>query len=189
MPVQALTPEDVEAVKLAMLDGVARRVGVKGKPMSARSVNLTVGTLRQALGQAVRRQKVTRNVADLVDLVAGDTRPGAAWAPGEADTFKAVASRDRLHAAWLLSCCGLRRGEVLGLEWDRDIDLDERTVTIAVSRTSIAGQARGLDTHPGAGNLVRGIDGLSAFLANRLTCYRIWITALTGTDGNNRSWC
>ncbi|MGI8578628.1 MAG: tyrosine-type recombinase/integrase [Nocardioidaceae bacterium] len=139
-PLQALTAEDVETVKAAMLDGTARRVGVKGKPLSARAVNLTLGTLRQALDQAVKRGKVTRNVAALVDHAAGEARPGAAWTPAQAAAFKEAASADRLHAAWLLTCCGLRRGEVLGLEWQRDLDLDDGTVTIAISRTVVAGQ-------------------------------------------------
>ena len=139
-PLQAVAPEDVEAVKAAMLDGTARQIGTKGKPLSARSVNLMLGTLRQALDQAVKRGKVIRNAAALVDHAAGEARPGAAWSPVEVADFKTAASRDRLHAAWLLTCCGLRRGEVLGLEWERDLDLAESTVTVTVSRTTVGGQ-------------------------------------------------
>lgn len=139
-PLQSLTAEDVEQVKALMLDGAARRIGRKGEPLSARSVNLMLGTLQQALDQAVRRGKVPRNVAALVDRAAGGPKPGAAWTLEEAALFKERASRDRLHVAWLLTCFGLRRGEVLGLEWDRDIDLSDATVTIRVSRTVVAGQ-------------------------------------------------
>ncbi|MBA2509538.1 MAG: site-specific integrase, partial [Nocardioidaceae bacterium] len=139
-PLQALKAEDVETVKAAMLNGTARRIGTEGKSLSARTVNLMLGTLRQALDQAVRRGKVIRNVAALVDHAAGEARPGAAWSPAEAAAFKAVAGWDRLHAAWLFTCCGLRRGEVLGLEWDRDVDLDGATVTVTVSRTSVGGE-------------------------------------------------
>ena len=56
-PLQALKAEDVETVKAAMLNGTARRIGTEGKPLSARTVNLMLGTLRQALDQAVRRGK------------------------------------------------------------------------------------------------------------------------------------
>ncbi len=139
-PLQSLTAEDVELVKAAMLDGTARRVGTKGKPLSARSVNLMLGTLQQALDQAVKRGKTPRNVAALVDRAAGAAKPGAAWTQIEVAAFKERASRDRLYVAWLLTCCGLRRGEVLGLEWERDLDLGEGTVTVRVSRTTVAGQ-------------------------------------------------
>jgi len=134
-PLQSLTADDIDAVKAAMLDGNARRIGVKGKPMSARSVNYTLGTLQAALEQAVRRGKVARNVAATVDRVASDARPGAAWTVEESAAFKVVAARDRLHAAWLLTCYGLRRGEVLGLQWDRDVNLSDGTVTVQTSRT------------------------------------------------------
>lgn len=139
-PLQALSAEDVEHVKALMLDGSARRVGRKGEPLSAPSVNLMLGTLRQALDQAVKRGKVPRNVAALVDRAAGGAKPGAAWTLAEAASFKDRARQDRLHVAWLLTCFGLRRGEVLGLEWDRDIDFAEGTVAIRVSRTAVAGQ-------------------------------------------------
>lgn len=139
-PLQGLTADDIDAVKAAMLDGSARSIGVKGKPLSARSVNYTLGTLQQALEQAVKRGKVARNVAATVDRVAGAAQPGAAWTVDESSAFKSVANRDRLHAAWLLTCYGLRRGEVLGLRWDRDIDLSEGILTIRASRTTVAGQ-------------------------------------------------
>jgi integrase len=150
---QDLTPEDVEAVKAGMLDGSARRVGTPGKPLSARSVNYMIGRLREALDQAVRRGKVARNVAALVDRVEGDARPSAAWTPEQVQRFKGVAAKDRrLYAAWLLTMYGLRRGEVLGLRWGRGdgdsprhswVDLDERTLTISgpeATRTIVAGR-------------------------------------------------
>jgi integrase len=141
VPLQELTADNVEAVKAAMLDGSARRIGVKGKPMSARSVNFMLGTLQQALDQAVKRRKVATNAAAMVERVASDTKPGAAWTVAESNAFKAVAARDRLHAAWLLTCYGLRRGEVLGLRWARDVNLTEGIVTIRVSRTLVRGGA------------------------------------------------
>lgn len=155
-PLQELAADDIDSVKAAMIDGSARRIGVKGKPLSARSVNFMLGTLQQALDQAVKRRKVLVNVAALVDRVTGSPRPGAAWTVLESSTFKASASQDRLHAAWLLTCYGLRRVEVLGLRWGRDVDLAGGTVTVRTSRTAVAGKvvegppktARGTRTLP-----------------------------------------
>lgn len=141
VPLQSLTADHVERVKAAMLDGSARRIGTPGKPMSARSVNYTLTTLRAALRQGVIRGKVLHNVAEAVSSVASDgDGAGAAWTVAEASSFKRTAAEDRLHAAWLLTCYGLRRGEVLGLQWDRDIDLDAATVTVRTSRTVVAGE-------------------------------------------------
>lgn len=141
VPLQTLTAEHVERVKAAMLDGSARRIGTPGKPMSARSVNYMLMTLRAALRQAVIRGKVVRNVAEAVSSVASSSEnTGAAWTVAQVAVFKATAAQDRLHAAWLLTAYGLRRGEVLGLRWDRDIDLVNATVTVRTSRTSVAGE-------------------------------------------------
>ena len=52
-----------------------------------------------------------------------------------------MAATDRLHAAWLLSLHGLRRGEVLGLTWNA-VDLDHRTIAITQARISVAGVAQ-----------------------------------------------
>lgn len=56
----------------------------------------------------------------------------------EAQRFAAVAATDRLHAAWLLSLHGLRRGEVLGLHWSA-IDWEGRTIAITQARVSVSG--------------------------------------------------
>ena len=150
MPLQQVTRTDVERVVGAMLDGSARRVGRKGAPLSPRSVNLTVTVLRAALETAVRDGQLTRNPAQHVEHVESDDAPrvGAAWTAEQAETFKAAARDDRLHAAWLLSLYGLRRGEVLGLRWKRDdrwswVDLDAGELHIGgpeATRTVVAGQ-------------------------------------------------
>jgi integrase len=149
MPLQQVTRGDVERVVDAMLDGSARRVGRKGQPLTARSVNLTITVLRAALETAVRDGQLTRNPAQYVEHVDSDgSRAGAAWTAGQVETFKATAREDRLHAAWLLSLYGLRRGEVLGLRWERDdrwswVDLADGVLRIGgpeATRTVVAGQ-------------------------------------------------
>lgn len=141
LPLQDVTAEHVERVKAAMLDGSARRVGTKGKPLSPRSVNLALLVLTMALDQAVKRGRVVRNVASLVDRVAGSTSTvGQTWTPQQVATFKALAAEDRLHAAWLLSLCGLRRGEVLGLRWAQDVDLEAGVLHVRQARVLVAGR-------------------------------------------------
>ena len=50
--------------------------------------------------------------------------------------FLDVAARDRLFGAWLLSPAGLRRSEVVGLEWDA-VDLDAGTLEIRQGRVAL----------------------------------------------------
>jgi integrase len=142
MAVQKLDSTHVEKVKGAMLSGDARKVGKPGTAMSARSINLMLVVTRAMLDHAMKRGLVPRNVAMLVESVASDARPGAAWTPAQLARFLDVASRDRFAAAWRLTTYGLRRGEVLGLEWSR-VDLDAREIFIGgptATRTVVAGE-------------------------------------------------
>lgn len=149
MPLQQLTRADVERVVASMLDGSVRKVGRKGQPLSPRSVNLTITVLRTALETAVRDGQLPRNPAQYVEHVEStEHRAGAAWTAAQVDQFKATVWDDRLHAAWLLSLYGLRRGEVLGLRWQRGerwsyVDLAAGVLRIGgpeATRTVVAGR-------------------------------------------------
>src|SRR5205807_1100378 len=114
---QELNERHLEALIGDMRSGAARRRGAKGKPLSARSINAMLTALSTALGVAVKRQLVVRNIVETVER---DRRPPARrkpWEVADAVRFLRFAQADRLYAAWLLSLLGLRRGEVLGLRW------------------------------------------------------------------------
>lgn len=63
VPLDRLQKKDVEAVRDKMLAGELRRVGTKGKPLSARTVWLALGTLTKALEDARKDEKIARNVS------------------------------------------------------------------------------------------------------------------------------
>jgi integrase len=72
-----------------------------------------------ALRAALRRRLVTVNVGECVER--GRVRPGpdperVGWQAEQVRAFRAHVRGHRLYAAFLLSCCGLRRGEALGLQ-------------------------------------------------------------------------
>jgi integrase len=170
LPVQKLDAPHVEKVKAAMLSGEARKVGRPGQAMSARAVNLRLVATRAMLDYAMKRGLVARNVGAIVESMASDAKPGAAWTPAQLAAFLDVASHDRYAVAWKLTTYGLRRGEVLGLTWSR-VDLDKGEIFIGgpeATRTVVAGEVvvgpvktrRGERTIPIDGALVAELKAL-----------------------------
>lgn len=150
LPLQKLNEGHLDLLIEDMRSGAARKIGTKGKPLSARSVNVMLTVLGMALSVAVARQLVVRNV---VDTITRDRRPAAkrrTMEVAEALSVLRQARQDRLYAGWLLTMLGLRRGEVCGLRWS-DIDFTARiggalgdapygTLTVRDNRLMVAGE-------------------------------------------------
>ena len=134
--VQKLTAADLQAYYRQKLQPGARRDGKKGA-LSRRTVKALHSILHGMLKVALRREIVTRNVAELVD-VPGDRRTEAKfWDDEQATRFLTAIEGHRLAALWALAVLtGLRQGELLALRW-REVDLDARTLRVsrAVKRT------------------------------------------------------
>jgi integrase len=98
--------------------------------LSPGSVRRLHALLRRSLGVAVRWQLIPWNPVTAVDppsLTPVEVHPFDAR---ETRLFLAAASGDRFLARWLIAVLlGLRQGEVLGLAW-RDVDLDQRVLTV-----------------------------------------------------------
>ncbi len=133
--VAKLGPADVQRL-------YADRLAAGLSPTSVRHVH---GVLHRALDQAVRWGLLARNVTDTVDPPRRSTPEAKAWDARQVAAFLAVAGGDDLNALWRLALlAGLRRGELLGLDWT-DLDLDRGT--LAVRRTL----SRGADSRLIAG--------------------------------------
>lgn len=121
-------------------------VQVEGRrsPKTARNVH---GTLRRALGQAVRAGVLTKNVAsrEFVDAPKVPVDEPRALSEAEVDRLVAAAAKDRLGALFVLAVdTGLRQGELLGLAWQ---DIDGATLHVRRELIYTKGQTRGEGTY------------------------------------------
>ncbi|MGC0419586.1 site-specific integrase [Embleya sp. AB8] len=94
-----------------------------GQALSGRSIRDIRDVLRSALGNAIREEELTKNVASMVRVSSAkrSKRKAEPWTSTEAKAFleSARADDDPLYAAYvLILVLGLRKGEVLGLTWD-----------------------------------------------------------------------
>lgn len=91
-------------------------------------------TIRTALGEAVRRGRITRNPAELAKpprLVETEIEP---YTVDEVQRLLEAAAKRRNRARWAIALAlGLRQGEVLGLRWP-DVDLDTGTLFVRRAR-------------------------------------------------------
>lgn len=111
----------------------------KASGVSARTVVTMLVQLSAALDDAMAQGLVARNVARLVERPKVASREMATWTREQVAQFRAHVESDRLYALWLLTLCGLRRSEVLGLRWDA-VDFDAGTVAIVSGRVIVPGQ-------------------------------------------------
>lgn len=130
LSIGALTPLHVEAL-LADMDGTM-------SPKTARNVHVV---LRRALGQAVRAQIITKNVAsrEFVDAPKVPTLEPEALTGAQVRRLLDACRGDRQEALFVLAVgAGLRQGELLGLAWE-DLDLDHGQVHVRRELVHYAG--------------------------------------------------
>jgi integrase len=141
VPLQKLTAEHLDAL-YRYLEREGRR---GGGPLKAKSVRHVHTMLRKALQDAVERGYLLRNVADLAHPPSQkQARSRKArddvWTAEQLRAFLRDVEGDRMYAAWLLfATTGMRRGEVMGLEWTA-VDLDAGRLKVAGTITTVDGK-------------------------------------------------
>lgn len=113
--------------------------GVRGKGIGHRSIVYSLLALKLVLAYGVEVGVLSRNPAEGVKpprARAVDRRDMPKWSTRQLKKFVKVADQDAWAAAWRLTASGLRRSEVLGLDWSH-VDLDAGTVEVASSRVKV----------------------------------------------------
>ena len=123
---------------LAELVRRLRRGEVTGrKRWSARSVNYMLYLCAAVLDDQVAQGNAVRNVAKLVDRIAGEA--GEMRTLNERDMFRILDHECRDRHLWTLALYGLRRGEIAGLRF-ANVDLKTKTVRVVENRVAVGRQ-------------------------------------------------
>lgn len=110
--------------------------------MGTRRVQEAHAVLRNALQSAMRDELVVRNVAKLVQVRTPRYEVGRGLSVEQARTLLRETKPDRLHALYVLAVyLGLRRGELLGLQWS-DVDLEEESLQVVRTLQRVDGELR-----------------------------------------------
>ncbi len=124
-----LVPEHVQA----MLNILLSSGGRAGQGLAPRTVHTVRAVLRRALGQAVKWGALHRNAAALVDAPRLERYKLTPLDEVQARALLQAVSGQRLEALYRVALSlGLRKGEVLGLQW---LDVDWQGCTIRVARS------------------------------------------------------
>lgn len=128
----------LEKLTGAHLDGLYRKKLKDG--LSTRVCRYVHTLVHGMLAQAVKWDKLPRNVADAATPPSLKTKKMEVWTPKDAVQFLDFAQQDRLHAAWYLALFGgLRRGELVGLRW-QDVNLEQAQVTVNQTLVAVKGK-------------------------------------------------
>lgn len=164
-----LRPDHLEALYEHLLHPTDGSAGLA--PKTVYEIHLII---RGALGDAVRRGLVSRNVA----LVAHAPRLRSipkieqqAWTAEELQAFLRAAAGHRFFPAlWVAAFTGMRRNELLGLRWS---DFDAAKATLSINRGLVAIAYELHETRGKTSNARRPID-LDATTTTILTTWRDW---------------
>lgn len=118
-----------------------------GKSPAVLAYSLRV--LKMALRQAVQWQLVARNVAEAVRPPRRSKPKFHVWEASEVVHFLQVTEAHRLHAAFYLALMtGMRRGEILGLQWT-DIDWERKRLQVCYNLVEVRAEGQPGKVHRG----------------------------------------
>ncbi|MBN7300497.1 tyrosine-type recombinase/integrase [Mycobacteroides abscessus subsp. bolletii] len=150
-PVQSITKDDIETVVQALRTGTSKmgtwnaptKLKKSAKKMrskwAATSINPMLARTRAIFDDLVNQGIVVRNVAVLVKSLPVKKAEMHTLDGDQVTALLDATADDPFAIAWLLAVYGLRRGEILAVDIDKDIDLDANTIRVDESRIAASG--------------------------------------------------
>lgn len=130
-PVSQITKADVQELVTNYHDD--------GK--SIRRTSFLLMVCRSVFEEALDEGHANRNPARLVKPLGKPAKSRGALQAADYRKVQAATVGTEWEPLWLLTLAGLRRSEVLGLQW-HDLDFEQRTLTVARGRVQIGGTKR-----------------------------------------------
>ncbi len=144
-----------------------RRIGIGG--LSPQTVTHMHRVLKQALGQAVKWELLTRNPADAVDPPKTDRGMMQTYDLDQTAELIEAMRPTRMFVSTLLAVlCGMRRGEVAALRW-QNVDLVAGRLAVLESAEQVGSKIRYKTPKNGKGRTL----ALSASLVEELRAHRV----------------
>lgn len=161
-----LRPAQISAAySKALTEGRRNKVG----GLSPQTVTHMHRVLKQALGQAVRWELLTRNPSDAVDPPKTDRGMMQTYDLDQtAELIEAFRPTRMLVPALLAVLCGMRRGEVAALRW-KNVDLSTGQLSIVESAEQVGSKVRYKTPKNGKGRTI----AMSGHLVEELRAHRL----------------
>lgn len=149
-PVQQVTKDDIEAVVQALRSGTSamgtwhapEKLTKNKKTVRAAwapaSINPMLARARSIFDDLMAQGIVVRNPAALVKSLPAEKADMHTLSAEQVTKLLSATAGDAFGIAWQLAVYGLRRGEILALDWD-SIDFDKGTVSISAARLAVSG--------------------------------------------------
>ncbi|OBG09551.1 integrase [Mycolicibacterium fortuitum] len=149
-PVQQVTKDDIEKVVTALREGTSEmgtwhapekltknRKAVRAA-WSPASINPMLARTRSVFEDLMNQGVVVRNPAALVKSLPTEKAEMHTLSAEQVTTLLTATEGDAFGIAWQLAVYGLRRGEILALDW-KSVDFDKTTISITAARLAVSG--------------------------------------------------
>lgn len=129
--------QDLNAVNVQAWVNGLKKSPVSGKPMSATTIRKTYNVLKPALDKAVLNGIIAKTPCVGITLPKGEKKAAVVYDQDQIKQLRAAAKGTDMELVIDMELClGMRRGELLGLQW-RDIDWETKKISIVRTRVLV----------------------------------------------------